>query len=61
VTIGNFLGCSCVYFIKMLVSFLGGRGVNVHCKHVYHILQTIMFCGLMEDFIHSDNWSWDEV
>ncbi len=61
VTIGNFLGCSCVYFVKMLVGSLGARGVYVHCKHVYHVLQMIMFCGLMEEFIHHCTWSWDEV
>jgi hypothetical protein len=52
VTTGNFLGCSCVYFVTMSEGFLGGHGVYVQCKHVYHILQTIMFCGFMEEFIH---------
>jgi hypothetical protein len=61
VTIGNFLGCSCVYFVKMLVGSLGARGVYVHCKHVYHILQMIMFCRLMKKFIHHYTWSWDEI
>ncbi len=28
-TIGNFLGCSCVYFVTMLASSLGGRGAYV--------------------------------
>jgi hypothetical protein len=32
VTIGNFLGCSYVYFVKMLVGSLGARGVYVHCN-----------------------------
>jgi len=59
--IGNFLGCSCVYFVTMLVGSLGGCGVYVKCKHVYCILQTIMFCGLTENFIHHCTWSWDEV
>jgi hypothetical protein len=35
--LGNFLGCSCVYFIRMLVGSLGGRGAYLQCKHVYHI------------------------
>ncbi len=38
VTIGNFLGCSCVYFMTMLVGSLGGPRTYVQCKHVYHIL-----------------------
>jgi hypothetical protein len=45
----------------MLVGTLGARGVYVHCKQVYHILQTMMFCGLTEEFIHHSTWSWDEV
>jgi hypothetical protein len=61
VTIKNYLGCSCVYFVTMLVGSLGGCGVFVQCKHVYHILQMIMFYGLMKKFIHHYIWSWDEV
>jgi hypothetical protein len=45
----------------MLVASLGGLGGYVQCKHVYHILQTIMLCGLMVEFIHHCTWSWDEV
>jgi hypothetical protein len=45
----------------MLASSLSGRGAYMQCKHVYHILQMIMFYGLMEDFIHYCTWSWDEV
>ncbi len=59
VTIGNFHWCSCVYFVAMLA--LGGLGTYVQCKHVYHILQLIMFCGFMEDFIHYCMWNWDVV
>jgi len=29
----------------MLASSLGGRGAYVQCKHVYHVLQMIMFMG----------------
>ncbi len=60
-TIGNFLGCSCVFFVRMLTSFLGSHGLYVHCKHVYHVLQMIMFSGLTKKFIHYCTWSWDEV
>jgi len=45
----------------MLAGSLGGHGVYVQCKHVYHVLQTIMFYGLMKEFIHHYTWSWDEV
>ncbi len=37
-----------VYFVTMLVAFLGNHGAYVQCKHVYHILQAIMFDGFME-------------
>jgi hypothetical protein len=38
ITIGNFHGCSCVFFVTMLADSLGGHGAYVQCKHVYHIL-----------------------
>jgi hypothetical protein len=61
VTIGNFPRCSCVYFVTTLASSLGGHGVYVQCKHVYHVLQTNMFYGFTKEFIHHCTWSWDEV
>jgi hypothetical protein len=45
----------------MLVGFLGGLGTYVQCKHVYHVLQLMMFYGFTKDFIHYWMWSWDEV
>jgi hypothetical protein len=58
VIIGNFLGCSCVYFVTMLAGSWGSRGAYVQFKHVYHILQMIMLCGLMKEyFIHYCMWS----
>jgi hypothetical protein len=45
----------------MLVGSLGAHGAYAQCKHVYHILQMIMFCGFIEEFIHYYTWSWDEV
>jgi hypothetical protein len=38
VIIGNFLGCSCVYFVAMFVASLGDHGAYVQGKHVYHVL-----------------------
>jgi hypothetical protein len=61
VTIGNFPRCSCVYFVTMLAGSLGGLRTYAQCKHVYHVLQSIMFCGFTKDFIHYYTWSWDEV
>jgi hypothetical protein len=61
VSIENFHGCSCVYFITMLASFLGDCGVYVQYKHVYHVLQMIMFYWFTKEFIHHYTWIWDEV
>jgi hypothetical protein len=38
VMIGNFPNCTCVDFIQMMASSLGGQGKWVHCKHLYFIL-----------------------
>jgi hypothetical protein len=45
----------------MMASSLGGRGKWVHCKHIYFILQNVMYYGQMEIFIHLSTWSWNEV
>jgi hypothetical protein len=36
-------------------------GTWIQCKHMYHILQNIRYCGQFEKFIHYPMWSWDEV
>jgi hypothetical protein len=61
VMIDNFLTCTCIDFVSMFIGSLGGYGKWVHCKHLYYILQILMFYGLMETFIHHPIWSWDEV
>jgi hypothetical protein len=38
IIIGNVPICTCVYFVKMLASSLGGYGAYMYCKHVYHLL-----------------------
>jgi hypothetical protein len=45
VTIGNFPSCNCVDFIQMMAGSLGSQGNWVHCKHLYFILQNVMYCG----------------
>jgi hypothetical protein len=45
VTIGNFLACTCLDFITMMSSSLGWWKKWVPCKHVYYVLQHVMFCG----------------
>jgi hypothetical protein len=59
VTIGNYLGCSRIYFVVILATFLGGRGAWVQCRHLYHILQNIMYYGWTKKFIHYPMWIWD--
>jgi hypothetical protein len=61
VMVGKFLACICVKFVLMMIGSLSGCGKWVHCKHLYYILQNVMFCGLMEMFIHHLTWSWDKV
>jgi hypothetical protein len=61
VTIGNYPCCFCIYFIVMSITSLGGCGAWVQCKHLYHILWNIMYCGQSETFIHYPTWSWDKV
>jgi len=61
VTIGNYLGCSCIYFVIMSASSLGGHGAWVQCKHMYYILQNIIYCGQAKKIIHYPMWSWDKL
>jgi hypothetical protein len=61
VTIENYVSCSCIYFVVMLTIPLGEHGAWVQCKHIYHILQNIMYCGKTKKFIHYPTWSLDEV
>jgi type III secretory pathway component EscU len=59
----NFHACDnyCIYFIVTLIISLGIHGAWVQCKHLYHILQNIMYYGQFEEFIHYPTWNWDEV
>ncbi len=60
--IGNFLTYTYVDIITMMASSLGGRGRGwVHCKHLYFIIQNVMYCGQMENFIHFLTWSLNKM
>ncbi len=61
VTIGNFPNCICDDFIQMMAGSLGGRGKWVHCKHLYFILQNVMYCGQIKPFLHFLTWSQNEI
>ncbi len=61
VTIGNYPFCYCIFFVIMSTIFLGGCETWVQCKHMYHILQNIMYCGQSKKFIHFPIWSWDKI
>jgi hypothetical protein len=45
IIIGNFLACTCLDFVTMMSSLLGWRGKWVPYKHMYYVLQHVMFCG----------------
>jgi hypothetical protein len=33
----------------------------VQCKHMYYILQNIIYCGWTKKIIHYPIWSWDKI
>jgi hypothetical protein len=45
ITIGNFPTCICLDFIATMSNLLGWWGKWVPCKHMYYVLQHVMFCG----------------
>jgi hypothetical protein len=61
ITIKNFPTCICLDFVAMIFSSLGQQREWVPCKHIYYVLQHVMFCGQFESFIHFPTWSCDEV
>jgi hypothetical protein len=38
-----------------------GQGKWVPCKHMYYVLQHVMFCGEFEIFIYFQTWNCDDV
>jgi hypothetical protein len=54
VTIGNFPGCSCVYFVTMLPSSLSGPGTYVQCKHASHLeVDYVLWAhGILHSLLH---------
>ncbi len=53
VIIGNFLAaCTCLDFVAMISNSLGQQGKWLPYKHMYYVLQHVMFCGHFESFIH---------
>jgi hypothetical protein len=45
ITMGNFLTCTCLGFATMISSSLGQPGKWVPYKHMYYVLQYVMFFG----------------
>ncbi len=43
--------CTCMDFVTMVSSSLGKQGKWVPCKHMYYVLQHVMFCAQVEIFI----------
>jgi len=60
VTIGNFLTFICFDFVTILLGSWGRQRKWVPCKHIYYVLQHVMFCGEFEIFIHFPTWSCNE-
>jgi hypothetical protein len=61
VTIGDFPACNCLDFVEMISNSLGWWGKWVPCKHMYYVLQHVLFCGEFESSIHFPTWNCDEV
>jgi hypothetical protein len=51
----------CMDFVTMLLGSLGKHKKWVPCKHMYYVLQHVMFCDRFENFIHFSTWNRDEV
>jgi len=61
IIIGNFSIYTCLDFVAMISNSLGWQGKWVPCKHMYYVLQHVMFWGQFESFIHFPTWNCDEV
>jgi hypothetical protein len=48
VTIKNFWTCICLGFVSMVTSSLGQRRKRVPYKHLYYVLQNVMFLGSLK-------------
>jgi len=48
-------------FVTMVSSSMGKQGKWVPCKHMYYVLQHVIFCGQVEIFIRFLTWSCDEI
>ncbi len=45
IIIGNFPTCTCMDFVIMISSSLGKWGKWLPSKHMYYVLQHVIFCG----------------
>jgi len=50
----------CMDFTTSITSSLGRLGNRVHYKHIYYILQHVIYYGQLEEFIHHLTWSWNK-
>ncbi len=52
ITIGKFPTCTCLDFVGMVANSLGQSTKKVPCKHLYYVLQHVMFFEDLKIFIH---------
>jgi hypothetical protein len=50
----------CMDFIIVTISSFGRLGKRVHYKHIFYILQHVIYYGQIEEFIHHLTWSWNK-
>jgi hypothetical protein len=61
IMINDYSAYSYMDFPSMMFASLNGRTLWVQGKHLYYILQYVMFCGIKEPFVHYPSWSWNEI
>jgi len=62
ITLGMYPECTCLDFVDMAVSAIGGRHQYVHCKHLYYLFCYFGKIDMVEDkFVHSPSFSFNEV
>ena len=62
ITLGQFPTCTCLDFVNMVVSAIGGRQQYVNSKHLYYLYR--YFCKMHvhdHKFIHAPSYSFNEL
>ena len=62
VTMGQFLTCTCLDFVNMVVSAIRGRQQYINCNHLYYLYRSFCKMDIQKDkFIHAPSYSFSEL